>query len=312
MSYKVITSLLFTALLSLQAGADLKEEVTHGYADNQGVRIHYTTTGPTNGEAPLVVMIHGFPDFWYSWRHQMNALKSDFQVVAIDQRGYNKSDAPEGVENYAMNHLVEDVAAVIRHLGQEKAIVVGHDWGGAVAWNFAFSKPHMLDKLVVLNLPHPIGMNRSRMQNADAAAGTNYTVAFRTLTPDHPEVFFGGPMTAQTISGWVTDKAAVPRYIEAFERSDFQAMLNYYKANYPPPPAPDAPPPPAPPKVDAPVLMFHGLQDTALHSDGLNNTWDWVSKDLTIVTTPDAAHFVQQDAAELVSTTMKWWLLSRP
>ena len=96
------------------------------YADSDGVKIHYASLG----EGPLVVMIHGFPDFWYTWREQVDALSSDFKVVAIDTRGYNKSDKPEGVASHAMPLLVGDVAAVIRHLGRDKAIIVGHDWGG--------------------------------------------------------------------------------------------------------------------------------------------------------------------------------------
>jgi pimeloyl-ACP methyl ester carboxylesterase len=129
--------------------------------------------------------------------------------------------------------------------------------------------------------------------------------------PDDPTVFFGRPMTAENLAGWVRDPAARQRYVEAFKRSDFEAMLNYYKRNYPRQSGADAPPPPEMPKVQAPVLMFHGLRDTALHSDGLSGTWNWVAKDLTLVTAPEAGHFVQQDAADLVTTTMKWWLSSR-
>ena len=102
-------SLIGFLLFSSYAFADLWDEVEHGYADNNGVKIHYATIG----EGPLVIMIHGFPDFWYSWRHQMEGLKDDFRVVAIDQRGYNLSDKPEGDENYNMRYLVGDVAAVI-------------------------------------------------------------------------------------------------------------------------------------------------------------------------------------------------------
>lgn len=138
---------------SALAQADIWSEVEHGYADNQGVKIHYATVG----EGPLVVMIHGFPDFWYSWRHQMQGLKDDFKVVAIDQRGYNKSSQPKGDDNYAMGLLVSDVAAVIKHFGQDKAIVVGHDWGGSVAWSTAFALPQMVDRLIILNLPHRAG-----------------------------------------------------------------------------------------------------------------------------------------------------------
>ena len=118
--------------------ADLYDRVKHGYAISEGgVKIHYASLG----DGPLVVMIHGFPDFWYSWRSQMEALSERYQVVAIDQRGYNLSDKPKGVENYDMRLLVGDVAAVIKHLGRDKATIVGHDWGGAVAWQFAIEPP---------------------------------------------------------------------------------------------------------------------------------------------------------------------------
>jgi pimeloyl-ACP methyl ester carboxylesterase len=117
-------------------------------------------------------------------------------------------------------------------------------------------------------------------------------------------------MTAETLAGWVRDPAARVHYVEAFERSDFDAMLAYYKQNYPPPGPGRAPAAIAPP-LDKQVLIFHGLEDTALHSDGLNNTWDWIEQDLTIVTVPGAGHFVQQDAPELVTSTMRWWLLAR-
>ena len=121
-------------------------------------------------------------------------------------------------------------------------------------------------------------------------------------------------MSAEIMSMWVSDPTIRPRYVEAFRNSDFNAMLAYYKLNYPAlPPEGSAPPSPElTPRLSIPVLVFHGLKDTALHSDGLNNTWDWIDADTTIVTAPEAGHFVQQDAAELVSSTMKWWLLARP
>ena len=286
---------------------DLWDEVTHHYADNNGVKIHYVAAG----SGPLVVMIHGFPDFWYSWRHQMEGLKGEYRVIAIDQRGYNCSGQPEGVANYAMPHLVGDVAAVIRHAGAEKATIVGHDWGGAVAWQFAFALPQMTERLVVMNLPHPSNLARELTINPEQIKNSDYARRFREGKPSDPDIMFGGPMTAETLSGWVSDKVARERYRAAFAQSDFDGMLNFYKANYPSPPEPGAPPPPAPPALKMPVLVFHGLQDTALHSDGLNNTWDHVDADLTIVTTPEANHFVQDDAAELVTSTMYWWLKAR-
>lgn len=300
-------ALYLLALVTTTAQAEIWDEVEHGYAQNGDVRIHYASIG----EGPLVVMIHGFPDFWYSWRHQMEGLKDNFRVVAIDQRGYNLSDAPTELSAYAMANLVGDVAAVIRHLGADKAVIVGHDWGGAVAWQFAFALPQMVDKLIILNLPHPNGMGRELANNPEQQQNSDYAQRFIAGAATDPDIFFGMPMTAQNLSGWVTDAAARPRYVEAFERSNFAGMLAYYKQNYPR--AGSAPAAaPAAPRLSMPLLIFHGLQDTALHSDGLNNTWDWIDADTTVVTAPLAGHFVQQDAADLVTSTMKWWLLARP
>ena len=297
--------LWMTLVLGAMPSNELYERVEHGHADSDGVKIHYASLG----EGPLVVMIHGFPDFWYTWRDQMDALSSDFKVVALDLRGYNRSDKPEGVEQYRMPLLVADVAAVIRHHGEDSAIIVGHDWGGAVAWTFALTRPEMTERLVILNLPHPNGLARELRTNPKQYENSSYVRTFQEKGPDAPDVFFGRPMTPQTLSGWVQDPAAREHYIEAFELSDFTAMLNYYKANYPrTKPGDAAPAGPSLPKATMPVLMFHGLDDQALLPGGLNDTWEWLEKDLTLVTVPGAGHFVQQDASELVTKTMKWWL----
>ena len=114
--------------------AELGED---GYVDSNGVKIHYVTMG--SGEP--CILIHGFPDFWYTWRAQMPELAKHFQVVALDMRGYNKSDKPEGVENYKVDKLVGDVNAVVEHFKTPKVIIVGHDWGGMVAWTYAMRFP---------------------------------------------------------------------------------------------------------------------------------------------------------------------------
>ena len=296
---------LLLAVASHGSGIDAR--VKHGYADSNGVKIHYASLGT----GPLIVMIHGFPDFWYTWRDQMEALSDNYQCVAIDQRGYNLSDKPKGVENYDMRLLVGDVAAVIKSLGRDKATIVGHDWGGIVAWYFAMNLPQMTENLVILNLPHPNGLARELRNNPDQIKNSEYARNFQAKSPSDPTVFFGRPMTAETLSGWVRDPDARKRYVEAFQRSDFEAMLNYYKRNYPRGSGPDAPPAPELPKVKMPVLMFHGLADTALNAEGLSGTWNWLEKDLTLVTVPGAGHFVQQDAADLVTNTLQWWLTMR-
>jgi pimeloyl-ACP methyl ester carboxylesterase len=287
---------------------DVFDRVTHGHAVSEGgVKIHYASLG----QGPLVVMIHGFPDFWYTWRHQMDGLSKNFQVVAIDQRGYNLSDKPKGVESYDVGLLVGDVAAVIKHLKRDRATIVGHDWGGVVAWQIALRMPQLVENLVILNLPHPSGMMRELRSNPEQIKNSEYARNFQQKPPTDPTVFFGKPMTPESLSSWVRDPEARRRYIEAFKGSDFEAMLNYYKRNYPRVFGDTMPPPPELPKVKMPVLMFHGLNDQALHSDGLSGTWKWLEKDLTLVTVPGAGHFVQQDAADLVTSTMQWWLSMR-
>jgi len=282
-------AVLLALTLSL-AAAEYKD----GYADSNGVKIHYVTTGA----GPLVVMVHGFPDFWYTWRNQMEALSGQYQVAALDLRGYNLSDKPAGEENYDMRLLIGDVAAVIKALGREKAIVVGHDWGGIISWNFAFYMPQMVEKLVILNLPHPNGLSRELATNEKQKANSAYARRFQA--PDSHK-----SLTAEGLAGWVKDPAAKAKYVEAFQRSDFNAMMNYYRRNYPKEPYEARI---VPQRVNVPVLMFHGLKDTALLASGLNNTWDWLDSDLTLVTIPNAGHFVQQDASDLVSKTLKAWL----
>lgn len=276
--------------------ADIESKVTHGYADSNGVKIHYASLG----QGPLIVMIHGFPDFWYTWRDQMAALSDKFQCVAIDQRGYNLSDKPKGVENYDVRLLVGDVIAVIHALGKEKAIIVGHDWGGLVAWQVALNVPQATEKLIILNLPHPRGLARELANNPAQQKNSQYARNFQQ--PDA-----ASKLTAEGLAFWVKDPEARKKYVEAFKRSDFEAMLNYYKRNYPREPYVEDTSPVV--KTQMPVLMIHGLGDTALLSGALNNTWDWMGQDLTLVTIPGASHFVQQDASELVSKSMRMWLL---
>jgi pimeloyl-ACP methyl ester carboxylesterase len=273
------------------------ERVRHHYAENQGVKIHYAALG--DPQAPLVIMIHGFPDFWYTWRHQMEVLSEKYYTVAIDQRGYNLSDRPRGGEHYAMPHLMRDVQAVIEACGRQRAIIIGHDWGGAVAWSLAMTAPASVEKLIILNLPHPRGLARELARNPAQQKNSQYARNF--MQPDAYQ-----RLTPEQLAAWVTDAPARQRYLEAFKRSDFEAMLQYYRQNYPREPYLEPTGPVE--KVQAPVLLIHGLKDWALLPGGLNDTWEWVEQDLTLVTVPGAGHFVQQDAAGFVSRTIRGWL----
>ena len=305
----VVRAAFFTALLIGAAPViakdappkDIWDRVEHHYADSSGVKIHYVALG----KGPLIVMIHGFPDFWYTWRRQMDALSAHYRVVAVDQRGYDLSDRPAGVEQYAMPLLVNDIGAVIKAEGRTNAVIVGHDWGGAVSWTLAMTHPEWIQALIILNLPHPSGIQREIKNNPEQRKNSEYAFNFQKPGAEKN-------LTAEKLAGWVKDDAARAHYIEAFNRSDFQAMLNYYRANYPRPDQdPAASPPPPLPKVTVSVLEFHGLADQALLPGALSGTWDLVEKDFTLVTIPGAGHFVQQDASDLVTATMTDWLARR-
>src|SRR5712671_6504364 len=212
---QLLTGLLAVALLSIaHAGdnTDIDKRVTDGYADSNGVKIHYAALGKKS--KPLIVMIHGFPDFWYTWRDQMQALSKDYYVVAYDQRGYNLSDKPQGVENYDARLLVADTIAVIKAQGRDKAIVVGHDWGGVVAWGVAMNAPQFVDKLIILNLPHPRGIAHELATNPEQVKNSQYARNFQQEGTEKS-------LTAEALTFWVKDPAAKAKYIAAFQRSDF-------------------------------------------------------------------------------------------
>ena len=295
------------ACIGTTLGAEPDDLGQDGFADSGGVKIHYVT----KGTGPLVVMIHGMPDFWYTWRRQIPALARHFRVVAVDLRGYNQSDQPQGVENYAMDKLVGDVDAVVKHFGKEKATIVGHDWGGYIGWRYAMAHPDKTERLVILNLPHPKCLARELAGNPEQQRASAYARQFqqdgRGLLPDGTTVTLTPELLAGALSqtNVAKDEADQKKYLEALRRSSIEAMMNYYKANYPRPPYKDEE---TFPPVKCPVLMFHGLEDPFLLSGALNDTWRWLEKDLTLVTVPKAGHWVHHDAADLVTKRMVHWL----
>jgi|TARA_B100001971_G_scaffold200912_1_gene213004 pimeloyl-ACP methyl ester carboxylesterase len=287
-----------------ELGTSVFDRVEHHQTDNNGVSIHYVTLG----EGPVVLFVHGFPDFWYTWREQMQALSGDFKTVAMDTRANNLSGKPEGVENYTMPHLMADVEAVIKDLGVESVTLVGHDWGGAISWQFAMRYPQFVNKLVICNLTHPNGyITVRRNATASQKANTQYITDFQTpgfedrLTP---QVLTG--ISAGNVSSEVRQ-----RYFKAFSQSSAKGMLDYYRAAFS---GLNAAPGEgqALPNLSMPVLQFHGLQDKAVDKDGLRDTWNWINEDYTLVTIPSSNHWVQREAADMVSNTMLWWLKSRP
>jgi len=231
----------------------------------------------------------------------MEGLMDEYTVCALDTRGYNLSDKPEGVENYDMTLLVGDMAAVINAEGAKKAIIVGHDWGGAIAWSFAAFRPELTDKLIIVNLPHMDNMAREIANNPAQKANSQYARNFQK--PDSHKSL-NATMLASMVSRGDPDLKA--KYQTAFENSSFDAMMNYYRRNYPAADATDTGP--RLPKIQMPVLEFHGLADTALLPGGLNSTWDYLEKDWTLVTFPGVGHWAHHEKPKEVTDMMRAWL----
>ena len=299
---KLVRLLLLCLLLPVAAQAqDVASRVENGYADSGGVRIHYATLG--DPKDPPVLMIHGFPDYWYSWRFLMADLWPDHFAIAIDQRGYNLSDKPEGEQSYQLKYMVGDVAAVLHQLGLAKATVVGHDWGGVVAWQVAIDRPELVDRLVILNLPHLRGLRRELATNPQQQKNSAYARSFMQ------DGFAKKLSVAALVDIAVPDKSDADtreKYTQAMQRSSIEAMLDYYRQNYPREPySPDTSPVV---KVQAPVLVIHGLDDPFLLPGALDGTWQWVDNTLTVVTLPHVGHFVLRDAPTQVIPVVRNWL----
>ncbi len=252
------------------------------------IRLHAVEAGKKEGQ--LVVLLHGFPEFWWSWRHQIKALaEAGFYVVAPDMRGYNLSECPDGVEAYRVQELTLDVKALIHHLGREKAIVVGHDWGAVVAWEFAMAHPEMTQRLGILNVPHPLAMAKG-LRTLKQLKKSWYIFAFQipllgeTLIPRNDYEVLRGMFRS-------FPKEDADRYVEAAKRTGLKGPLNYYRA------AARATITRSTPKlkvIACDVLVIWGENDIALGKELATPSPKWVPH-ARVEFLPTASHWVQND-----------------
>lgn len=268
----------------------------------EGVHLHTVTAGPKTG--PLVVLLHGFPEFWHSWRRQIPVLaEAGFRVAAPDQRGYNMSDKPSGIHAYRLDALTADVAAILDWAGRERAVVVGHDWGGAVAWRFAMDYPHRVERLVVMNAPHPVALARE-MRRWPQRRRSGYMFYFQI--PWLPEALFSlSPMGTARL---FFRKAAYRK--SAFSDDDLRAfatamahpgamrsMIHWYRAGFRYPPARRVSP------IEAPSLLIWGVRDIALGVELTRGLEKWVPN-LTVRYIQDCGHWVQNEATDEVNAAL--------
>ena len=285
------------------AASDRFEQIHHA---TNGVQLHCAAAG----DGPLMLMLHGFPEFWYSWRHQMEHFRDRYRVVAPDLRGYNLSDKPRGRRNYELDILVDDVAGLIEKLGYETCVLVAHDWGGAVAWRFAYTHADKLDRLVMMNMPHPVRFRQGLASFAqlrrswyilffqlpwlpEKLLGRNHAEAIADLferTSRNPDAFSDEDLQAYrdaasqpgALTAMLNYYRNIPRAALGFDRSDWTDL-------------------------EVPTLLLWGEDDTALGKELTRGTDEYV-RDLQIEYIPNCSHWVQQDRPDRVNEAMDRFL----
>jgi len=269
------------------------------------INLHVVLAGPDDG--PLLILLHGFPEFWYGWHKQIPALAdAGFRVAAPDQRGYNLSDKPASITSYRLARLAEDVVALAEALGHRQFYLAGHDWGAAVAWHTAECYPERVLKLAVLNVPYPGLMARTYRRDFKQVLKSWYIGWFQL--PVLPELglrLFGKRMMRASANVNTFSETDLERYHEAWRREGAaRSMINWYRAMVRQA-APDLfkrqlPPLPT---FDMPVLIMWGMNDVALTNDLAEQSLA-LCKNGSLIQVEDATHWVQHDAAEQVNTLL--------
>ena len=274
-------------------------QLRHGYADLSEARLHYVEAG----DGPLVVLLHGFPEFWVSWRRQIPALAAaGFRVVAPDMRGYNLSSRPSGVAAYDADRLAVDIRDLIVERGADHALLAGHDWGAAVAWAVAMNHPEVVEKLAILNVPHPRKLLRG-LRDPRQLAKSWYIFALQVPWPNEKP---GRSVLRWFLRAFERDArpgAFTPQDIESYAEAWSQpgaatAMFNYYRAAFRQPPNRTEA---RILKVEAPTLVIWGERDRYLRSELAEPDRADVPNLQDVVRLPEASHWVQHDEPERVS-----------
>ncbi len=261
-----------------------QDEIEERYIETNGITLHTIIIGVGK---PLV-LLHGFPDFWFGWKKLIPLIKDNFQLIIPDMRGYNLSDKPEGVENYRVEHLIEDIHGLINHFGFESVYLAGHDWGGVLSWFIAEKYPTKIKKLAIINAPH-LKIFQSKLKN-DAAQKKASSYIFRFLQPDSEKIILANNF--QVLRGGL--KEDEDKYMAAWSQpGSITCGINYYRANMDYEDWTGI--------IEVPTLVIHGMKDGAILPvvlDGL----DKYIKDLKIVRAEELRHSAQKEDPQMVAS----------
>lgn len=291
------------------------------FAPANGIRLHCVAQGPA--DAPLMLFVHGFPEFWYCWHAQLDEFGRDHRAVAFDLRGHNLSDKPPGIDAYRIKPLLEDLRQLIGFLaaGREdkSCVLVAHDWGGAIAWTFAAAFPQLVSRLVIINAPHSVPFARALASDPGQQAASAYMNFFRLEKATRVMAENGCERLLKMFNATVDGHSAlreedISRYLAAWTQPGaLDCALNLYRASPLHPPTPDDPGPaalkldPAALTVRVPTLVIWGDADTALGT-GLLDGLDDVATDLRVVRIPDAGHWVIHERPQQVNAAIRQFI----
>lgn len=281
-----------------------------------GTRLHYASAGKKDDR--LILFIHGFPEFWYEWSAQLAEFGGSYFAVAPDLRGFNLSDMPSDVSAYKAKHIVEDLRLLISHLGYQKAIIVAHDWGGAICWNLAIALPELVEKLIIINSPHPYLFAQALAQDSSQQTSSEYMNWLRNEGSEIAlakndfaltEGFFSG--MGQADASWFDD-ATRKKYHECWSRG-LMGGVNYYRAS---PLYPATANDKGASKlhlnkndfmVKVPTRVIWGEMDKALPKSLLDGL-DSLVPDLQVVRAPDGSHWIIHEQAEKINSLIHEFL----
>jgi epoxide hydrolase 4 len=288
-----------------------------GYIKNGDIQLHYIADGPADGKP--VLLLHGFPQFSYEWRHQIKALaEAGYRAIAPDLRGYNLSDKPENIEEYGVGKLVGDIGAFYQAFGWRKATIIAHDWGGAVAWTFVIYQPQLVDKFIALDIPHPDAMAKAMRSGVQQLQRSWYMWFFQA--PEAAEYAFGGENLDRFIDWvflgkqegkgsnitWASDKDIfsiedIATYKKMLSQpGQLTAAINYYRANINPNNMVRPRPQPLP-LVQVPTLLIYGTNDFAFADSVWEDSRQFVSAPLRLEALEGVGHWSPEEAPEAVN-----------
>ncbi len=291
--------------------------ILHGYVSANELKLHYAAAGAS--DAHMLLFLHGFPEFWYAWRHQLEDLSDKYLCVAPDLPGYNLSSKPPEVARYRTKRLIDDVASFAKvFAGKRKFTLIAHDWGGALAWAFAIKRPELIDRLIIINAVHPGAFQRELAKNPAQGAASQYIHALRAADAEEKYTANNYALLWRSL-----EKTAAAGHLDSNDCAAFTrawsepgaltGMFNWYRAMRFDPPKPDAAAPAAELYNDdalmvrVPTLVIWGQQDTSLLPGCAEGLERWVP-DIQVERVADGSHWIVYEKPRFVSDAICTWL----